>query len=80
MLEDLDTMLRKRGNNGCKMKDMLAELDASDRDILLKALEDQEKWSTHGLHVALRQKGLDIGYQSIYRHRRRTCSCWSKDA
>lgn len=80
MLEDLDTLLPRRGAHHCKVGRVLESLDANDASILNAALADSAKWSTNALHLALRQKGIDLGYQSLYRHRRLSCNCVSDDA
>lgn len=81
MLQDLDDLLPKTaGSDRCKIVRFMETLEEADRKILDEALADTFKWSTHGLHVALRQKGIDIGYQTIYRHRKMTCSCGNKNA
>lgn len=79
MFQDLDDLLpRKR--EACKLAKFIDTLDASDKDILNDALANRAKWSTNGLHTALRQKGVEIGYQVIYRHRAGACSCEPQNA
>lgn len=80
MLQDLDDLLPVNRRGRCKVMSVMESLDSADREILWHAVKDTAKWSTHGLHVALRQKGVEIGYQSLYRHRAGTCSCGSKNA
>ena len=80
MLEDLDSLLPRRGAKHCKVGRVLESLDPNDASILMAAMEDQAKWSTNALHIALRQKGIDLGYQVLYRHRRLSCNCVSDDA
>lgn len=80
MLEDLETLIPSRDKHDCKLNRLMESLEPSDKSILTNALNDQVKWSTHALHVALRKKGFEIGYQSIYRHRKGACACWNKNA
>lgn len=81
MLEDLDQHMPVRASNfTCKVRDLLGELEAKDADILAAALADDRKWSINGLHTALLAKGVDIGYQSLRRHRFGLCSCKANNA
>ena len=57
------------------MGKIMATLDKSDQDILTQALADTATWTTHGLWVALTERGMDIGYTSVYRHRAGYCPC-----
>lgn len=80
MLQDLESYLTTAtGNRSCKLRTLIESLDPQDAAILSAAVEDKVKWSTHGLHTALRAKGIQIGYQSLYRHRKNVCSCWAKN-
>lgn len=81
MFEDLDELRpRTGGMTQCKMDRFLETLDSKDREILEDALADTVKWTTNGLHSALVKKGIDVGYQTIYRHRRNVCVCRLKNA
>lgn len=79
MFQDLDDLLPRKAEI-CKLAKFMQTLDKDDQEILSAALANQHKWSTNGLHVALRQKGVNIGYQVIYRHRTGTCSCEKQNA
>lgn len=79
MFQDLDDMLPRKAQ-ACKLAKFIDTLEQNDQEILKAALANQQKWSTNGLHTALRQKGVNIGYQVIYRHRSNTCSCEKQNA
>lgn len=72
MLEDLKPKIDSRG---CRVATILAELDDSDRKILEGALENTALWSSHGLMVALKERGLDISIHPIINHRKKICKC-----
>lgn len=81
MFEDLEQLRPRTGGiTQCKISRFLDTLDDKDRNILETALADNVRWSTNGLHIALTKKGVDIGYQVIYRHRRGTCVCRLQNA
>lgn len=76
MLEQLQAYANSRkGPSGCKMADTMRKLDADDQEILAKALDSDSDFSTNALWRGLRDAGLDIGYQTVYRHRNGTCAC-----
>lgn len=79
MFQDLDDLLPGRPQ-ACKLAKFMESLEQSDQDILNAALFNRAKWSTNALHTALRQKGVEIGYQVIYRHRTGACSCEKQNA
>lgn len=58
----------------CRVRQVLEEMDASDRKILEEAIAS-DKWSAHGLSNALRERGVRIDDSPIKRHRRGICSC-----
>ena len=58
----------------CKVAHTASTLEQSDRDILLKAVDD-EMWPGKALARQLRERGLQISDTTILRHRRRECSC-----
>ena len=41
----------------------------------LKEALDADDVSAQGLSLALKDRGIDLGRQAIYRHRRRYCRC-----
>ena len=72
MLEGLKPLPRKQ--RGCGYTKALQEMDPSDQQILEGAMAD-ESWSTYGLAKAIRERGVDINYQVLYRHRTKGCAC-----
>lgn len=58
----------------CKVAHTAGTLEVSDRDILLKAVDD-ETWAAKALARQLRERGVQISDTTILRHRRRECSC-----
>lgn len=80
VLEDLDDHRPVRSPDGCKFGQLLKSLSDSDRAILEEAVFDRDKWSLNALHAALRKKGLDVGYQTMYRHRNLSCACVATNA
>ena len=68
------------GPNTCKVQTVRAKLSESDKAIFDKAVKDVENFSTHSLHLGLRQLGVEIGYQTLARHRKNICSCGRADA
>ena len=71
MLEDMEPKGRHRP---CKTRHLMESLADSDQRILRDALASPS-WSINGLHKALNQRGLEISWTSISRHRNRQCSC-----
>lgn len=49
-------------------------LNDSDVQVLDDAMAD-DTWTTHGLAVALRERGAPVTYQTVYRHRTKVCAC-----
>lgn len=72
MLQDLTPPPTSRG---CRIGAVLSELDSSDRKILEDALADTGRWSSHGLMVALKQRGVDVSIHPIINHRKGLCKC-----
>lgn len=58
----------------CRVRTVLATLDAADKKILIEALDNLE-WSAFGLHKALKSRGIDMSDRVISVHRRKKCSC-----
>jgi hypothetical protein len=58
----------------CRVRDLLAELDDSDKAILIEALAD-ENWKAEALSRALRERGLAISGTPLRAHRNNSCSC-----
>lgn len=72
MLENLEPPEQSRS---CRIGSILSHLDESDRTILTDALNDQARWSSHALMVALKERGLQVSIHPIINHRRGICKC-----
>ena len=64
----------KREATFCKVSFTAEQLDSSDREILLTAVDNQE-WSAKALSKALKERGIQISDTTLLRHRQRHCSC-----
>jgi hypothetical protein len=58
----------------CKVGRISSDLSPEDNQILTDALADP-KWSTNGLALALRGRGLDVGDTVLRKHRKKECAC-----
>jgi hypothetical protein len=58
----------------CKMGRIIIELEPSDAQILIAALEDP-KWTARALTNALASRGLSIARDTLDSHMKRTCRC-----
>lgn len=72
MLEDLKRP--QPAETYCKVAHTASSLEPSDREILLKAVDDA-MWAGKALSRQLRERGVQISDTTILRHRRRECSC-----
>jgi hypothetical protein len=72
MLEDLTPPVKELP---CAVRKLLERLDESDRNILVKALADEDTWPAKTLTRALADKGLVISDGPIRKHRSNRCSC-----
>ena len=72
MLENLQPPEQSRS---CRIGLILSELDEADRTILIDALADQARWSSHALMVALKERGVQVSIHPIINHRRGICKC-----
>lgn len=81
MLENLNQFANRTSYpNGCKLGALRKSLDESDQKILDDALANVDGFSTNSLYQGLRNLGFDVGYQTVYRHRRGLCACGRVDA
>jgi len=71
MLEDLKPKSRLRT---CRMRQVIESLSESDQRILKDAVASPD-FTSNGLMIALRQRGIEISYTSVRRHELRHCSC-----
>ncbi len=72
MLEDLTPPVRQ---TPCKARAILNTLNDKDRAILESALDDAVLWQANTLANSLKARGVDLGQESIRRHRTKACSC-----
>jgi hypothetical protein len=59
----------------CRIDQLLAEMSAEDKQILIDAL-DSPSWSANALSTALRQRGVSVADTTITKHRNKTCACY----
>jgi hypothetical protein len=59
----------------CKVRTILGNLESTDRDILISALNDRLAWKDYVLSEQLTQRGVSVSPNSIRKHRRLQCSC-----
>jgi hypothetical protein len=50
-------------------------LEPTDKKILESAVADDKKWTSYGLHAALKARGLKLNDKAINKHRQGDCSC-----
>ena len=72
MLENLEP---PKKNFTCRIKTVMSGLEPKDAKILEAAVADSISWPANTLSRALKERGLQIGQESIRRHRDKTCSC-----
>ena len=71
----LENMTPPHNGRGCRVGAVLADLDEADRKILEDALADTGRWSSNGLMVALKQRGIQVSVHPILNHRKGICKC-----
>lgn len=72
MLENLEP---PKKNFTCRIRTIMSELEPKDAKILAEALSDPISWQANTLSKALKQRGIQVGQESIRRHRDGSCSC-----
>lgn len=72
MLEDLIPPARVYG---CKIRTIAEELEPSDKDILIAAVNNP-RWKFKTLSNELAKRGIVIVDTTIAKHRRKQCSCF----
>lgn len=60
----------------CKVTLIVNSLDDKDAEILIEALNDLQKWTSHALSNALNARGLTVTRETLATHRRRACRCY----
>lgn len=73
MLEDLKPPVTGRS---CKVGTVAEALDAKDRDILFKAIDDRENWPIKTLSRELRKRGIELSESPLSNHRAKNCVCY----
>ena len=73
MLEDLTPPITGRS---CKVATVIETLDAKDREILLKAIEDRDTWPIKTLSRELRKRGIELSESPLGNHRSKNCVCF----
>lgn len=74
MLENLVPPEKFKGS--CKVATEAQKLSESDRDILLKAVDDRDSWPVKTLARELSNLGIQISDSPITNHRSRACACY----
>jgi hypothetical protein len=74
MLEDLTPTVKIFS---CKVRNLIGELEAKDSEILKDAVDDDKAWRAKTLSDQLRNLGIQLGQESIRRHRAKVCSCFN---
>ena len=72
MLENLTPNQR---HYPCNVKTLMDSLEPTDKKILESAIADDKKWTSYGLHAALKSRGLKLNDKAINKHRQGDCSC-----
>lgn len=75
----LDGLEPHKKARSCRVRTLLAELDAKDGAILESAMKSVDLWPAKTLSVALRQRGVLLSDNAITHHRSGACSCGKID-
>lgn len=63
-------------NRPCIVSKLLETLSKADKQILEEALTNTQAWSSNALSLALKERGIILGDNSITKHRNKACSCF----
>lgn len=74
VLEDLTPPIIGRS---CKVATVAALLEEKDKEILLRAVMDKEKWPVKTLSKSLSERGIYLSDTPISNHRSKTCVCFA---
>jgi hypothetical protein len=74
MLEGMTPPPRFTGH--CKVATIADGLEAKDKEIFMKAVDDKNTWGVNPLIKALAERGIRISDSPIYNHRGKTCACY----
>lgn len=72
MLENLEPPIRV---STCRIRAIISELDETDVQIFVEAINDHKKWPHKTLESEIRKRGLKITERAIAQHRKQLCSC-----
>jgi hydroxymethylpyrimidine/phosphomethylpyrimidine kinase len=61
--------------NPCSVATALSALPPKER-AALQAMLDDRRWTQRQIQDALKAEGIDVGFQSIGRHRNQACRCF----
>jgi len=70
----LDGLTPLKDIDPCRVGKLILELEPSDQQILIQALED-ERWTARALGLALNARGVTISKDTLQAHMRKTCRC-----
>lgn len=71
----LDGLTPVKDIEPCKVTKTVLALEPSDATSLTAAMVD-ERWSSSGLAIALRKRGVTLAADTIRRHREQACKCY----
>jgi hypothetical protein len=71
----LDSLDPKKHLTPCRIRTVLNDLDKSDYEKLVAALDDEKTWPHYTLSKKLRPLGISVSADAITRHRIKVCSC-----
>lgn len=72
----LDNLQPKHYAKTCKVGTILDGLSVEDAKILITAIDDLHKWTSHALAIALADKGINVTRDTLAVHRAKTCRCY----
>jgi hypothetical protein len=70
----LDGLTPLKDIDPCRVGKLILELEPSDQQILIQALED-ERWTARALGLALNARGITISKDTLQTHMKKTCRC-----
>jgi hypothetical protein len=73
MLEGLTPPSKARQ---CAVTKLLVTLSKTDKVILEDALANTQAWSSNGLSMSLKERGIILGDFTITKHRNKACLCF----
>ena len=70
----LDGLTPTKDIQPCKVGRTIIELEPSDAEVLINALEDP-RWTSRGLSRALADRGIGLSKDTVEAHMKKTCRC-----